>query len=500
VLDALYVLAEHHDRRSEYDRVRQYAARQLELDPWREEAHRQLMRALALSGQRNVALAQYERCRRALANELGAAPSKETTALFEKIKADDLAREDRRHNLPTAPTPLIGRERELAEIDQLLADKVVGPLHGFRSRMGRPFSALVKLTPELPKEASALFEMVPRPGQLADLIASGSKAAHRIAMSQMRGGFTQEIRKLRDKLLTFTSLVELELDFSEEDVEFADRGQLKTLLNEITNVLDSLSNSFVLGNVIKQGIPVAIVGRTNAGKSTLLNLLLREEKAIVSDIEGTTRDSIEDVISIRGVHFRLIDTAGLRHTEDAIEKLGIRRTWEKIDQASVVLQVLDPKSRPDEIIHLRDKIKADQGIAEKQLIIVLNKMDLVPPGKMEPLLAKFRSVLLPGETLIPISAASGNNLQLLEESLMTIPGAYSTRENDVIITNVRHFEALTRALEALTRATNGLNNRLPDDLLSQDIREALHYLGEITGEITNDEVLGNIFKNFCIGK
>jgi tRNA modification GTPase len=335
---------------------------------------------------------------------------------------------------------------------------------------------------------------------VADLIASGSKAAHRIAMSQMRGGFTQEIRKLRDKLLTFTSLVELELDFSEEDVEFADRGQLKTLLNEITNVLDSLSNSFVLGNVIKQGIPVAIVGRTNAGKSTLLNLLLREEKAIVSDIEGTTRDSIEDVISIRGVHFRLIDTAGLRHTEDAIEKLGIRRTWEKIDQASVVLQVLDPKSRPDEIIHLRDKIKADQGIAEKQLIIVLNKMDLVPPGKMEPLLAKFRSVLLPGETLIPISAASGNNLQLLEESLMTIPGAYSTRENDVIITNVRHFEALTRALEALTRATNGLNNRLPDDLLSQDIREALHYLGEITGEITNDEVLGNIFKNFCIGK
>lgn len=335
---------------------------------------------------------------------------------------------------------------------------------------------------------------------VADLIASGSKAAHRIAMSQMRGGFTQEIRKLRDKLLTFTSLVELELDFSEEDVEFADRGQLKTLLNEITNVLDSLSNSFVLGNVIKQGIPVAIVGRTNAGKSTLLNLLLREEKAIVSDIEGTTRDSIEDVISIRGVHFRLIDTAGLRHTEDAIEKLGIRRTWEKIDQASVVLQVLDPKSRPDEIIHLRDKIKADQGIADKKLIIVLNKMNLVPPGKMEPLLAKFRSVLLPGETLIPISAASGNNLQLLEESLMTIPGAYSTRENDVIITNVRHFEALTRALEALTRATNGLNNRLPDDLLSQDIREALHYLGEITGEITNDEVLGNIFKNFCIGK
>lgn len=335
---------------------------------------------------------------------------------------------------------------------------------------------------------------------VADLISSGSRASHRVAMHQMRGGFTGAIKKLRDKLLTFTSLVELELDFSEEDVEFADRGQLKALLDEITGVLESLSNSFTLGNVIKRGIPVAIVGKTNSGKSTLLNLLLREEKAIVSEIEGTTRDSIEDLISIRGLHFRLIDTAGLRHTEDVIEKLGIQRTWQKIGQASIVIQVLDTRSKPEEITQLGKKIRAAQGEDEKHRIIVLNKMDLITADKLELILSDLKDVLDKNEILIPLSAKSGENLPLLEQALMDACGITATHENDVIITNVRHFEALENALQAMKRATDGLNSGLSGDLLSQDIREAIHYLGEITGEITNDEVLGNIFKNFCIGK
>jgi len=335
---------------------------------------------------------------------------------------------------------------------------------------------------------------------IADLISSGSQASHRVAMNQMRGGFTKEIKKLRDKLLTFTSLVELELDFSEEDVEFADRSQLKTLLTEITGVLENLSESFTLGNVIKRGIPVAIIGKTNVGKSTLLNLLLREEKAIVSEIEGTTRDSIEDVISIRGVHFRLIDTAGLRHTEDAIEKLGIERTWQKIDQATIIIQVLDFKSNPEEIPQFREKIKATNGAEEKRRIIVLNKMDLISPDRLEQSLQKFSVLLEDKESLIPLSAKSGANLSQLEQALMDVSGITITNDNDVIITNVRHFEALESALLAMKRATNGLNSGLTGDLLAQDIREAIHYLGEITGEITNDEVLGNIFKNFCIGK
>jgi tRNA modification GTPase len=335
---------------------------------------------------------------------------------------------------------------------------------------------------------------------VADLISSGSRASHRVAMHQMRGGFTGELKKLRDKLLTFTSLVELELDFSEEDVEFADRGQLKALLDEITRVLKSLIDSFTLGNVIKRGIPVAIVGKTNAGKSTLLNLLLREEKAIVSEIEGTTRDSIEDLISIRGIHFRLIDTAGLRNTEDAIEKLGIQRTWQKIGQASIVIQVLDTRSKPEEITQLGKKIRAVQGGDEKHRIMVLNKMDLIPADKLELILRDLKAVLDKNEILIPLAAKSGENLPLLEQALVDACGITATHENDVIITNVRHYEALENALRAMKRATDGLNSGLTGDLLSQDIREAIHYLGEITGEITNDEVLGNIFKNFCIGK
>ncbi|HLO58817.1 MAG TPA: tRNA uridine-5-carboxymethylaminomethyl(34) synthesis GTPase MnmE [Bacteroidales bacterium] len=332
---------------------------------------------------------------------------------------------------------------------------------------------------------------------VADLIASGSEASHRIAIKQMRGGFTKEIKKLRDKLLGFTSLVELELDFSEEDVEFADRSALKTLIEEIILTLSTLSESFTLGNVIKHGIPVAIAGKTNAGKSTLLNLLLKEEKAIVSDIAGTTRDSIEDVISIRGLHFRLIDTAGLRHTEDVIEKLGIERTWQKISQAYIILQVLDNNSKAEEITQLSEKLGNDSS---KNRIIVLNKIDRLPPEKLQERMTEFGKLLNDNEKIIPVSALNGTNLTLLEAALIESAGFTENEENDVIITNVRHFEALDKALSAMKRAEAGLTSGLPGDLLAQDIRETIHYLGEITGEITTDEVLGNIFKNFCIGK
>jgi tRNA modification GTPase len=335
---------------------------------------------------------------------------------------------------------------------------------------------------------------------IADLISSESTAAHRVAMNQMRGGFTREIRKLRDRLLHFTSLVELELDFSEEDVEFADRHQLKALLGEITGVLGHLKDSFALGNVIKNGIPVAIAGKTNAGKSTLLNLLLSEEKAIVSEIAGTTRDSIEDVISIHGIHFRLIDTAGLRHTTDEIERLGIERTWQKIGQASIILQVLDVNSDPAEIIRFRDQIRALPEAGEKQWIVVLNKMDLLSSENLLHIQSAIEKIFDAGETVIPVSARTGTNLGLLENALLKASGAGLTDDNDVIITNVRHFEALDRALSAMHRATLGMETGMTGDLLAQDIREALYYLGEITGEVTNDEVLGNIFKNFCIGK
>lgn len=335
---------------------------------------------------------------------------------------------------------------------------------------------------------------------VADLIASGSRASHRVAMNQMRGGFTREIKKLRDKLLTFTTLIELELDFSEEDVEFADRSRLNDLIREISEVLTALRDSFTLGNVIKRGIPVAIVGKTNAGKSTLLNLLLREDKAIVSEIEGTTRDSIEDVISIRGTHFRLIDTAGLRPTDDAIEKLGIERTWQKIDQAEVIIQVLDVNSKPTEITQLTRKITSSPDAGQKRRIVVLNKMDRLSSERLDQLTETLRQKLRAGELLIPLSAKSGTNLAALEQALVEVSGSSAADENDVIITNVRHYEALDKALFAISRAREGLQTGLPADLLAQDIRETLHYLGEITGEVTHDEVLGNIFKNFCIGK
>ena len=335
---------------------------------------------------------------------------------------------------------------------------------------------------------------------VADLIASTSQSFHKVAMNQMRGGFTDEIKKLRERLLKFVSLIELELDFSEEDVEFADRNQLKQLVEEIETLLGTLVESFALGNALKNGIPVAIVGKTNSGKSTLLNLLLKEDKAIVSEIEGTTRDSIEDTISIDGIHFRFIDTAGLRHTTDQVEKLGIERTYKKISQASIILLMIDPSSKADEINRsVKDLQKQIKG-TDKKLVVIINKIDLLKKPELESLKKILLKILDKQDRLIPVSAKKGDNLPVLEKALKEIIHAENIEQHDVIITNARHYEALKHSHEAILRVRDGLESKISGDLLAQDIRETLHYLGEITGEITTDEILGNIFKNFCIGK
>lgn len=336
---------------------------------------------------------------------------------------------------------------------------------------------------------------------VADLIASSNKSSHRLAMQQMRGGFKKEISLLRERLLHFISFLELELDFSEEDVEFADRTNLKNLLSEIYIMVSSLLNSFKLGNVIKNGLPVAIVGPSNAGKSSLLNLLLKEEKAIVSDIAGTTRDVIEDVISIEGVSFRFIDTAGIRETTDTIETLGIERTFERIDKASVVLLLVDASENTDDILLSLKKVIQRVENTDKKLFVLMNKMDLITEEerllKSNYLISKTS---LKPEQLLEISAKTGKNIDLLINTLLNTVNINQLNSENVIVTNIRHFEALQHASTALVRAGEGMENHLPSDLLAQDIREVLHYLGEITGEISNDEILGNIFKNFCIGK
>ena len=336
---------------------------------------------------------------------------------------------------------------------------------------------------------------------VADIIAADSRSFHLVAMNQMRGGFTAELKLLRERLIKFASLVELELDFSEEEVEFADRTQLKELTNEIESKLAALVQSFRLGNAIKNGIPVAIAGKTNTGKSTLLNLLLKEDRAIVSEIEGTTRDSIEDTISIDGIHFRFIDTAGLRHTTDQIEILGIERTYKKISQADIIILLLDPSSGNEEILEPVKNIKRQIKDTGKKLIVVLNKIDLLSEKQIKSHSEQILRILNKEEDrLIPLSAAKGINLNLLGKTLKETTEAESIGQNDVIVTNVRHYEALKLSHEAILRVKDGLKEHISEDLLAQDIRETLHYLGEITGEITTDEILGNIFKNFCIGK
>ncbi|MCF6170071.1 MAG: tRNA uridine-5-carboxymethylaminomethyl(34) synthesis GTPase MnmE [Bacteroidales bacterium] len=328
---------------------------------------------------------------------------------------------------------------------------------------------------------------------VADLIASESKTAHRLAINQMRGGFSKKIAELRAQLLDFVSLIELELDFSEEDVEFADRTKLYQLLTELKQELAGLINSFRYGNVIKQGIPVAIIGKPNVGKSTLLNALLNEEKAIVSDIPGTTRDSIEDTIVIEGYRFRFVDTAGLRRSEDHIESLGIERTYEKIRQAAIILYICDmgsadPESLEDVLNEFRNYIQDK----DKHFILVGNKIDLLAeaPAHLQEILEL--------ETVF-VSAKRKENIHLLAETLVSKVKEYSLSDQ-VVVSSSRHFEALNKAFEAIEQVEEGFKQDLPTDLIATDLRQALHHLGSITGEVTTDEILGNIFGKFCIGK
>lgn len=331
---------------------------------------------------------------------------------------------------------------------------------------------------------------------VADVIASSNAAAHKLAMNQMRGGFSKEIGDLREQLLHFTAMVELELDFAEEEVEFADRTQLRTLTLKIEALLLKLKNSFQLGNAIKNGIPVAIVGETNVGKSTLLNALLNEDKAIVSDIHGTTRDVIEDVVNIHGTAIRFFDTAGIRETKDQIENLGIERSYSKLDMATVVLLVIDLQNPYPVVKNRIDKIR--KRITQNQkLIIVANKIDSGLPNTID----ETKNIFLnDNEKLVFIAAKKKQNLDELIDLMIHSINMDAVNQEDVIVTNARHYEILKNAHEAIVRVLNGLDNGITGDFLAQDIRECLHYLGEITGEISTHEVLGHIFKNFCIGK
>lgn len=325
---------------------------------------------------------------------------------------------------------------------------------------------------------------------IADLISANSKAAHKVAMHQMRGGFSKEIGELREGLLSFASLVELELDFSEEDVEFADRQQLQELVKQVKQKVGVLLHSFKLGNVIKNGVPVAIVGSPNAGKSTLLNTLLNEEKAIVSDIAGTTRDVIEDTIILNGIEFRFIDTAGIRETKDTIENLGIERAYDQIRKAAVILLMIDLTETPEKyVLKAIEQFSHNTNNEDQTLIPIFNKMDEVD-------LVEFKS--LEGKGIF-ISAKAKINIDTLVERLGATAGDYGT-EDQTIVTNARHFDILKKCELSLVKVEEGLELQIPGDLLAMDIRETLHHLGEITGQITTDDLLGNIFANFCIGK
>lgn len=331
---------------------------------------------------------------------------------------------------------------------------------------------------------------------VADLIASSSAATHRMAMNQMRGGFSQELSGLRDKLLHLTSLMELELDFSDhEELEFADRSELSQIADDIEQVISRLAQSFNVGNAIKNGVPVAIIGETNAGKSTLLNALLNEEKAIVSDIHGTTRDVIEDTIFLKGILFRFIDTAGIRETDDVVESIGIERTFQKMNQADIVLWMIDSDSQADWGIMKDEILPSCEG---KNLIILFNKSDKVSSGRCHELSAIFQDIDVPK---LFLSAKTRQGLTELESLLVDTAALPEISQNDVIVTNIRHYEALERALEAIHRVQSGLAMNLSGDFISQDLRECLGHLAEIVGGAFDvEDVLGNIFKNFCIGK
>ncbi|WP_010181715.1 tRNA uridine-5-carboxymethylaminomethyl(34) synthesis GTPase MnmE [Aquimarina agarilytica] len=330
---------------------------------------------------------------------------------------------------------------------------------------------------------------------VADLIASDSEAAHKIAIQQMRGGFSNEIKHLRDQLLNFASLLELELDFAEEDVEFADRTQFVSLLSKIELILKRLIDSFAIGNVIKNGIPVSIVGAPNVGKSTLLNALLNEERAIVSDIAGTTRDTVEDEISIGGLRFRFIDTAGIRETKDVVEGIGIQKTFEKINQAQVVIYLMDGTQLViDQLDDFKNEIaQIKNKHPQKPLLIIGNKADKIDPEAKKKILTEIPNLLF-------ISAKQKTGVEQLTDKLLSFVNDGSLRNDETIVTNSRHYDSLIKSLEEIQTVQAGMQSNLSGDLLAIDLREALFHLGNITGEVTNDELLGNIFANFCIGK
>ncbi|MCR5038353.1 MAG: tRNA uridine-5-carboxymethylaminomethyl(34) synthesis GTPase MnmE [Bacteroidales bacterium] len=366
---------------------------------------------------------------------------------------------------------------------------------------------------------------------IADLISSENEAAHRIAINQLKGGFSKELQVMRSKLLEMTSLIELELDFSEEDVEFADRSQLMALLKETLSHVNRLKDSFRFGNAIKNGIPVAIVGQTNVGKSTLLNALLDDDRAIVSDIAGTTRDTIEETLNINGTMFRFIDTAGIRETDEAIEKIGIERTFRKISEANIVLGMIDGTLPFREIKAAAETIIDHVNVLQQKLLLLINKSDVMDAATMS-----FLNDKLPGELKVIyeknigahggymadeyhystterdlhdlhslmkleyITAKNPEDVEHLKHEIAGYDGFNQVSTDAVLVTNVRHYEALLHASESLLSVQQGLETNVPIDLVSQDLREALYYLGTITGEITTDEVLGTIFSRFCIGK
>ena len=344
---------------------------------------------------------------------------------------------------------------------------------------------------------------------VADLIASTSAATHRLALSQLRGGFSQELSALRDKLLHLTSLMELELDFSDhEELEFADRSELSQIADDIERVIARLTHSFNVGNAIKNGVPVAIIGETNVGKSTLLNALVGEERAIVSDIHGTTRDVIEDTVNLHGITFRFIDTAGIRQTTDVVESIGIERTYQKMQQASIVLWMIDaiqethpfPSCEGGSTNFLQSQVlphREDLGGSPKPLLLLFNKCDQVSPEERTALEQAYAHINAPK---LFISAKSRIGLDTLESHLVEAAALPDISQSDVIVTNARHYEALTHALDAIRRVQDGLAMNLSGDFVSQDLRECIHHLSDIVGEVSTDSVLQNIFKHFCIGK
>ncbi|MEQ9375535.1 MAG: tRNA uridine-5-carboxymethylaminomethyl(34) synthesis GTPase MnmE [Imperialibacter sp.] len=324
---------------------------------------------------------------------------------------------------------------------------------------------------------------------VADVISSDSEAAHQAAMSQMRGGFSKDIKQLREQLIHFASMIELELDFGEEDVEFADRHDLAKLVKDLKTIINQLIKSFDLGNVIKNGVPTVIAGKPNAGKSTLLNALLKEDKAIVSDIAGTTRDSIEDEINIEGVAFRFIDTAGIRETTDIIEALGVERTHSKMKEASLILYLFDLVN--DNITEINKEINKLENLG-KPFIPIGNKIDKAP----DDLVAQLKE----DDRFIFISASQQQYLEELKDKILDQVNLKNVRSSDTIVTNARHFESLLKTNQALNDVLTGIGSNVTGDFLALDIRQALHHLGEITGEVTNDDLLVNIFSKFCIGK